>query len=84
MTNKTKTEKLEKIVGAGNAQITTWHAAILDDHDGRYYTNDLSSNRRLLTDEELAEMKSPGHGLIVVRLVDAPLPPENQIQEPEE
>ena len=78
MTNKSKTERLEKIVGAGQANVKKWHAVVLDDADQKYYTNELTpAKRRLLTDAELAEMRSPGHGMIVVRMVDAPIPPGN-------
>lgn len=76
--NKRKVSQMEKVIDAGHNQIAEWHAVILDEKDGRYYENDLRRTRRLLTDEELAKMREPGHGLIVLRLVDAPIPEENK------
>lgn len=77
MSYEDRLKKVGEKIDYGDQKVEMWQAVILDDRDGQYYTNDLSSNRRLLTDEELTEMKSPGHGLIVLRLVDAPLPKEN-------
>lgn len=77
MTNRNKIDKIAKQVDAGNANVTDWHAVILDERDGKYYENSLKSTRRRLTDEELAAMKAPGHGMIVLKLVDAPVPEEN-------
>ena len=75
--NKRKVAQMEKVIDAEHAQTTEWNSVILDEKVGKYYTTDLSSARRQLSDAELAEMRQPGKGLIVMRLVDAPIPDDN-------
>lgn len=64
----------DKIEGGPN--IKEWRCVVKI--DGQYYTTGLTSKeRRLLTNKELTELRKPGVGLIVLKLVDAPIPEEN-------
>lgn len=74
--NKRKVRELEKAIDATHPQVNEWVSVVLI--DGKYYTPGLNSKtRRLLTEEELADLKRPGVGVITMKITDAPIPAEN-------
>ena len=76
MTTKQRIKAVEKMIDV-DPKIVCWETVIQDERDENYYTNDLSSNRRQLTDDEMEVLRQPGIGLIVMKLVNEPLPKEN-------
>ena len=76
MAVRQRIEAVEKKINV-DPKIERWEAVILDERDGKYYTNDLTDQRRQLNNDEMAGLRKPGIGLIVMKLVNEPLPKEN-------